>query len=42
MGSGSHGIVAIENGRQFIGVELNSEYFAIAEARLKESENKNE
>lgn len=42
MGSGSHGVVAIENGRQFIGVELNSEYFAIAEARLKESENKNE
>ena len=42
MGSGSHGVVAIENSRQFIGVELNGEYFAIAEARLKESENKNE
>ena len=42
MGSGSHGVVAIKNSRQFIGVELNGEYFAIAEARLKESENKNE
>jgi DNA modification methylase len=30
MGSGSHGVVAVENGRKFIGYELNSHYFDIA------------
>lgn len=30
MGSGSHGVVAVENGRKFIGYELNPQYFDIA------------
>lgn len=37
-GSGTTGIVAKENGRNFIGVELNPEYAEIAENRLKEVE----
>ena len=34
MGSGSHGVVAIENGRNFIGCELHTEYFDIARSRI--------
>ena len=30
MGSGSHGVVAVENSRKFIGYELNPHYFDIA------------
>lgn len=40
MGSGAHGKVAIENGRRFIGVELDKEYFEIAQNRIKEVVNK--
>lgn len=36
MGSGAHGIVALENNRNFIGIELDDEYFKIAEERIKE------
>ena len=36
MGSGAHGQVAIENGRRFIGIELDENYFDIAENRIKE------
>lgn len=36
MGSGSAGLVAIENNRNFIGIELDEKYFKIAEERLKE------
>jgi site-specific DNA-methyltransferase (adenine-specific) len=35
MGSGSMGISAIETGFDYIGIELNPDYFKIAEARLK-------
>ena len=38
MGSGSHGLVAVENNRHFIGIELDEGYFKIAEQRIKEAE----
>lgn len=37
MGSGSHGIVAIENNRKFIGIELDDNYFNIAAERIKKA-----
>lgn len=36
MGSGSTGVSVIETGRNFIGMELNKEYFDIADKRIKE------
>lgn len=35
-GSGSHCLVAKNNGRSYIGVELNKEYYEIAKERLGE------
>lgn len=40
MGSGSHGVVAIENGRRFIGIELDEGYFEISQNRIEEAANK--
>lgn len=40
MGSGSHGVVALENGRRFVGIELDENYFNIAQNRLEEAANK--
>lgn len=37
MGSGSTGVAAIELGRKFIGCEINPEYYAIAEKRVKQA-----
>ena len=37
MGSGTTGVAAVMEGRRFIGIEISPEYFAIAEARLKEA-----
>lgn len=34
MGSGAHGIVALENERNFIGIELDEHYFNIAQERI--------
>lgn len=34
MGSGAHGIVALENGRNFIGIELDEHYFNITKERI--------
>ena len=34
-GSGTTGLVALENGRKFIGIELNPDYIKIAEKRLR-------
>ena len=34
-GSGTTGVVALKQGKKFIGIELNPEYIEIAEARIK-------
>ena len=39
MGSGSTGIVALKNNRNFIGIELDEKYFNIAKERIGEDEN---
>ena len=36
-GSGTTAVVALKNGRNYIGTELNPEYIKIAEARIQES-----
>lgn len=36
MGSGSAGIVALENGRSFYGIELDDYYYPVAKRRIKE------
>jgi site-specific DNA-methyltransferase (adenine-specific) len=36
MGSGTTAVVAKNNGRQYIGCELNSEYVELAEKRISE------
>jgi len=41
MGSGTTGVAAINTNRNFIGIELDSEYFSIAESRINEVNNKN-
>ena len=38
MGSGSAGVACANPKRNFIGIELNDEYFAIAEKRIKEAQ----
>lgn len=38
MGSGSTGIAAVESGRQFIGIEMSTQYFDIACRRLEEAQ----
>lgn len=42
MGSGSHGVVALQNNRDFIGVELNKNYFEIAQKRILETKGNKE
>jgi site-specific DNA-methyltransferase (adenine-specific) len=37
MGSGTTGVAARNLNRNFIGIELESDYFKIAEKRIKES-----
>ena len=37
MGSGTTGVAAIQNGRKFIGCEINQEYFEIAKRRIDDS-----
>lgn len=37
MGSGTTGVAAILEGRRFIGIEINDEYFQVAKSRLKEA-----
>lgn len=36
MGSGSTGVACVETGRNFIGIELDDEYFEIAKKRIEE------
>lgn len=38
MGSGSTGVAAVQLGFNFIGIEKNPEYFAIAESRIQEAQ----
>ena len=40
MGSGSTGVACKNTNRDFIGIEMNDEYFKIAEQRIKEAEYK--
>jgi site-specific DNA-methyltransferase (adenine-specific) len=42
MGSGSTGVACIRTKRKFIGIELNDEYFKIAEKRINEAKNEQE
>lgn len=35
MGSGSHGVAALVNGRKFIGIEIEKKYFNISKKRLE-------
>jgi DNA modification methylase len=34
LGSGTTGVACVQLGRSFIGIELDPDYFAIAEARI--------
>mgnify|MGYP000028444694 FL=1 len=36
MGSGSVGVSAVKNNRNFVGIELDENYFNIATSRIKE------
>jgi DNA modification methylase len=38
MGSGTTGVACVQTGRNFIGIEIDPNYFAIAERRIKEAE----
>lgn len=42
MGSGTTGVAALKNGRRFIGMEINEDYFRTAERRIKERDGKRE
>ena len=37
MGSGTTGVACVQTGRNFIGIEIDPDYFAIAEKRIKEA-----
>lgn len=39
MGSGTTGIVSVKNNRNFIGIEINEEYYKISQKRIMEEEN---
>jgi site-specific DNA-methyltransferase (adenine-specific) len=39
LGSGTTGVVAIQNNRKFIGIEINKEYFDIAKKRIEMRQN---
>lgn len=40
MGSGQTGIVAVEEGRSYVGIELNSQYARLAEYRIAQEQKK--
>ena len=42
MGSGSTGVAALKNNRKFVGIEIDREYYNVAEKRLEEYERKEE
>jgi site-specific DNA-methyltransferase (adenine-specific) len=39
LGSGTTGVVAVQNDRKFIGIEISKEYFEIAKIRIEQSQN---
>lgn len=39
MGSGSHGVAAIKANRNFIGIELDTKYYTIAQRRIQAAQN---
>ena len=42
MGSGSTGVACVNTGRRFIGIELDKQYFDIAQKRIEEAVNNKE
>jgi site-specific DNA-methyltransferase (adenine-specific) len=38
LGSGTTGVACVQTGRNFIGIEIDPDYFAIAERRIKEAQ----
>ncbi len=38
MGSGTTGVAAVQLGRRFIGIEIDPDYFAIAERRIRDAQ----
>jgi len=42
MGSGSTGVACVNTNRNFIGIEMDDNYFQIAEQRIKDQQRKNE
>lgn len=38
MGSGTTGVACVQTGRNFIGIEIDPDYYAIAERRIKEAQ----
>jgi len=42
MGSGSTGVACVNTNRNFIGIELDADYFKIAEKRIADAQNKTE
>jgi len=38
MGSGTTGVACVQTGRNFIGIELDEDYFKIAEKRIAEAQ----
>ena len=42
MGSGSTGVACVNTDRNFIGIELDPEYYSIAKERIEEAVTKND
>jgi site-specific DNA-methyltransferase (adenine-specific) len=42
MGSGTTGVACVNLDREFIGIEIDKDYFEIAEKRIKEAQDKRE
>jgi len=40
MGSGTTGVACVETGRNFIGIEIDADYFAIAQRRIADAESR--
>jgi DNA modification methylase len=38
MGSGTTGVACVQTGRNFIGIEIDEKYFAIAQKRIAEAQ----